>query len=183
MFNRREPLANEMVYYIQTKGKQIEKQGMKDNLYMAMENWLTLGIQAGFCISEWAQYRTRLNQANDFARSCDGSSTTFRTEDILSFLSGKKMINIKQSLLKLKHAKLVNLCWRFQKNLDNGQQLTYTSDKSPVLCFVKSAVEIRRRVLRAKLDILKPISVFLQHDKIPKNDKFIIDIHIKTLRI
>ena len=109
-------LANEMVYYIQTKGKQIEKQGMKDNLYMAMENWLTLGMQAGFRISEWAQYRTRLNQANDFARSCDGSSTTFRTEDILSFLSGKKMINIKQSLLKLKHVKLVNLCWRFQKD-------------------------------------------------------------------
>ena len=52
MSNRREPLTNEMVHYIQSKGKKLEKQGMMDNLHLAMSNWLTLGMQAGFCISE-----------------------------------------------------------------------------------------------------------------------------------
>ena len=91
------------------------KQGMKNHIHMAMANWLTLGIQAGFRIREWAQEHKLLAQTNGFARSCDGSSTTFRTDDKRFVSTGKKMINTKQLLIQLKHTKLVNLRWRFQK--------------------------------------------------------------------
>ena len=67
------------------------------------------------------------------------------------------------------------------KNQDNGWQLIYSSDKKPDLCFVIAAVDIRRRFFRTNLDALTPITVFLQHDIIPKEYKFITDKHIQTL--
>ena len=91
------------------------------------------------------------------------------------------MINTTNSLSRLKHSKLVNLRWRFQKNLDNGQQMTYTSDPNPNLCFVQAAITIRRRVVRAKLESTTPIAVFLQHDVSPKAYSFITNKHITSL--
>ena len=67
------------------------------------------------------------------------------------------------------------------KNQDNGQQLNYSSDKNPDLCFVKAAVDIRRRVSRANLDALSSIAAILYHDIIPKKYNFITDKHIHTL--
>ena len=69
MPNRREPLTNEMVHYIQDKGKTLEKQGLKDNLYLSMSNWLTLGMQGGFRISEWAQTNVPPNQLHTFNKT------------------------------------------------------------------------------------------------------------------
>ena len=97
------------------------------------------------------------------------------------FLKKKKKINTIKSLAQLKNAKLVNLRWRFQKNQDNDQQLSNSSDKNPDLCFVKAAVDIRRRISRSKLDAISPIDVFLQHDTISKEYKFITDKHIHKL--
>ena len=59
---------------------------------------------------------------------------------------------------------MVNLRWYFQKKLDNGQELTFTSDMNPYLCFAKTAVEIRGRIIRAKLELINPITGFLQRD-------------------
>ena len=47
---------------------------------------------------------------------------------------------------------MVNLSIALSKYLDNGQELTLTSDVNPNLCFVKASVEIRLRVIRAELD-------------------------------
>ena len=152
-----------------------------DNLHLAMSNWMTLGMQAGFRISEWAQTNSPPTIADNFKRNVDGTSTAFRTDDLIFFSKGKKKINTIKSLVQLKNNKLVNLRWRFQKNQDNDQQLTYSSDKRPDLWFVKTAVDIRRRVARAKLDDFSPIAVFLQHDTIQKEYKFITDKHIQTL--
>ena len=52
MPNRLEPLTNEILNYIQDKGKKLDNLGRKDSLKTDMENWLTLGMQAGFRISK-----------------------------------------------------------------------------------------------------------------------------------
>ena len=94
-------------------------------------------MQAGFCISEWAQTNSPATTADNFKRNVDGTSTAFRTDDLIFFSKGKKKINTMKSLVQLKNNKLVNLRWRFHKTQDNDQQLTYSSDKIPDLCFVK----------------------------------------------
>ena len=102
MPNRREPLTNEKVHYIQSKGKQFKKQGMMDNIHLAMSNWLILGMEVGFRISEWAQTNSPPTIADNFKRNVDGTSTAFSTDDLILFSKGKKKINTIKSLAQRK---------------------------------------------------------------------------------
>lgn len=96
MPNRLEPLTNEILNYIQDKGKKLDNLDRKDSLKTDMENWLTLGMQAGFRISKWAQNYTHLSWTKIFKTNVNNFSTTFTIDDIIFFSKRKRRIDAKK---------------------------------------------------------------------------------------
>ena len=77
---------------------------------------------------------------------------------------------------------MVNIKWRFQKNNDNGQIISYVKDiNNKHICVVEACKRIRKRALQLKIHQEKPIAVYseLKHGK--KVTSFINDVHIKTI--
>ena len=150
MPNRREPLTKEMIEYIIDKGENSKKTN-SDNLYSAMGDWLVLGEQTGFRRKEWAQDRTYLHKHKDFQRNVDGSSAAFILTDMEFRAKKNKRIN-NNSLVEINKAKSVNLKWRYQKNLDNGQVISYVKDsKYKKHCFVEASKRIHKRAKRLSI--------------------------------
>ena len=76
---------------------------------------------------------------------------------------------------------MVNVRWRFQKNNDNGQVISYVEDKeNPIHCYVRAAKRIRRRAICLHQEENKPIAIFCKHAKGSKID-YIDDIHINKV--
>ena len=116
--NRKEPVTKKMVEYIIAKGKQLKKDN-PDNIYWALSNWLVLGQQTDFRRREWAQDKTYLKKYNDVERNIDGSPAAFIRSDFKFLLSGNRRLN-NDSEKEFKKVSIIDITWRFQKNLDNG---------------------------------------------------------------
>ena len=111
--DRREPLTKNMIEYIYNKGIKLAK-CKKDNLYMALADWLILGQQTGFRRKEWAQDRSYVKKHKDIQRNVDGSPSAFIISDME--FRGKNNKRLDQNSTKdLQRACIVNLKWRFQK--------------------------------------------------------------------
>ena len=81
-----------------------------------------MGNYYGFRLSEWAQNDE--NKAKFPLLAIDGSPLDFTFEDF-QFLSAKGR-NLKQGFdhkLATRNAAVVEVRWRYQKNLDNGQKI------------------------------------------------------------
>ena len=65
MPNRREPLTKPIIKYIIQKGKSLASKSA-DNIYLALSDWLILGLQSGFRRKEWAQDKNHLTKYKDF---------------------------------------------------------------------------------------------------------------------
>ena len=180
MPNRREPLTKEMIEYIIDKGENSKKTN-PDNLYSAMGDWLVLGEQTGFRRKEWAQDRTYLHKHKDFQRNVDGSSAAFILTDMEFRAKKNKRIN-NNSLVEINKAKSVNLKWRYQKNLDNGQVISYVKDsKYKKHCFVEASKRIHKRAKRLSIKKDNPIAVHTEIKKEKKKTHYIDDKHITSL--
>ena len=74
---------------------------------------------------------------------------------------GNKRIN-NTSNKEVSKASVTNLEWRFQKNLDNNQTISYIEDnKYKKLCFVRASKRIRNRALKLKIPNDQTIAVFI----------------------
>ena len=73
-----------------------------DNIHLAMSNWLILGMQVGFRISERAHTNSPPTIADNFKRNVDSTATAFSTDDLILFSKGKKKINTIKSLAQRK---------------------------------------------------------------------------------
>ena len=130
-----------MVEYIFNKGMIILKSN-KDNLYAALADWLILGQQSGFRRKEWAQDRSHLKKFKDIQRNVDESPSAFIINDFEFRGSNNKRID-QNSNNAVNRARIVNVKWRFQKNNDNGQVISYVEDKgNPIHCYVRAAKRI-----------------------------------------
>ena len=91
-----------------------------------------------------------------------------------------KRIN-QNSNYEVNRVNIVNLKWRFQKNNDNGQVISYVEDKTNIqYCYVSACKRIRHRALKLKQDSMKPIAIF--NSGIKKNKiSYIDDTHISSL--
>ena len=147
---------------------------------MALADWLILGQQSGFRRKEWAQDRSYVKKHKDIQRNVDGSPSAFIISD-LEF-RGKNNTYLDQNSTKdLQRACIVNLKWRFQKNNDNGQIISYVEDNSnKTHCFVQACKRIKQRALRLKQKNNKPIAIFIDNPK-DKKILYIDDIHISTI--
>ena len=163
--NRREPLTWQMVHWVQQKAAQEESMGKQDNIYSVLTNWFTMGMQAGFRKSEWAQDSGLLKSSKEVAKNVDGSSKAFTLADFT--FKGARGGSIPRLFpSSLNRAAMVDITWRFQKNKDNGQAITYAKDSnSPGDCFIAAAIAVVRRALRLKVAQDKPVAVYATHTK------------------
>ena len=180
MPNRREPVTKQMTEYIIEKGKRLNKTN-PDNIYTSLGNWLVLGQQAGFRRKEWAQDRTHLKKYKDYQRNIDGSAAAFILKDFeFRGTNNKRIDNSKDK--DIKKSKTVNIEWRYQKNLDNGQKITYAKDnKCKKHCFIEASKCIRARAKRLAVKKEDPIAVFSEIKKGKKKICYIDDKHITSL--
>ena len=152
-----------------------------DNLYLALGNWLVLGEQTGFRRKEWAQDRTYLKKHKSIERNIDGSSAAFIMCDFEFRMKNNKRINNK-SIKEVNKATMINIKWRFQKNLDNGQVLSYVDDPTNKQhCAVEASRTIYKRAKKLKIENDMPIAVYTEIKNGKQKVCYIDDIHIKSL--
>ena len=177
--NRREPITKEIISYITNKGKTLNRVN-PNNIYSALSDWLILGLQSGFRRKEWAQDHKYLKRFNDIQRNVDGSSAAFILEDFEFRSNNNKRIN-QNSNNQINKATTVNIKWRYQKNNDNGQVITYVQDNTEKeFCYVRACKRIYHRAKQLKQKKEQPIAIFT--DKKTKNKiHYIDDIHISSL--
>ena len=180
MPNRKEPVTKQMIEYIIKKGQSLYNRN-PNNIYTALADWLIVGQQAGFRRKEWAQDRTHLHKNKDIERNIDGSSAAFILDDFQFRAKGDKRLK-EFSLRDLKKSHTVNIKWRFQKNNDNGQVITYVIDNiNKQHCVVEACKRIYKRAISLKIPQDRPIAVFTQEKMGRNKTSYIDDIHIKNL--
>lgn len=94
---------------------------------------------------------------------------------------GNKRLN-NSSSTEISKAYIVNMKWRFQKNNDNGQVISYAKDNSNKQhCAVQACIRLRKRAIRLKIAQDSLIAVFTETKKGKNKICYIDDVHIKTL--
>ena len=141
---------------------------------------LILGLQSGFRRKEWAQDKNHLTKYKDVQRNVDKSPSAFILTDFEFRGTNNTRIN-QLNNKEVKKATTVNVKWRYQKNNDNGQIISYMEDnQDPTFCYVKAAKRIRNRALKYKISSTMPIAIYKD---ITKSNKtvYINDMHIKMI--
>jgi len=146
--NRRDPLTTQMLDLLHSSAKQAHP----DSYQAALYDWLVIGIQAGFRKSEWCQDTSSLSSSGDIALNVDGSSKAFTRDDFV--LESKT----KNSTLKYDY---LTIRWRFQKNSQNGQTISFAHDYNhPHRSPVTAARNILERAQRLRVPQSSPIAIF-----------------------
>ena len=127
-----------------------------------LADWGVLGLAAGLRLSEWCQ-----DQSHDYfplskpiTRNVDGTARAFIAEDFV-FLNKYKQKVPFTSKMKLCHVSYVAICWRFQKNLDNGQVITFRKSTNVNYCPVNAALCIMLRAHRLNILPDQPLAVVM----------------------
>ena len=177
--NRREPVTKEMIEYISKKGEALSK-SEPDNIYSALSDWLILGMQSGFRRKEWAQEHSYLKKHKDVQRNVDKSVSAFTIKDFEFRGSKNKRLN-QNCTRTVNNAKSVNVTWRYQKNNDNGQVITYVEDiNNKEFCYVQAAKRIRLRAIKLKQSNNLPIAIYNKYKK-KIQINYITDVDIKNI--
>ena len=157
--NRRNMISDSMMTWLLSSSKE----SSLDSATSAIIDWIILGRYTGYRKSEW----------------CQSSQTSFETVDEwpgkpprammfgdFTFLDGKeRRISFNTSCLTddIYH---VIIQWRFQKNGQNGEEVTFTRDMvNPQYCPVLAACRICFRALRLSTPKNEPIAVFSGKNK------------------
>ena len=116
----------------------------------------------------------------DIKRNIDGSSAAFIMKDFEFRGNKNKRIN-NSSTKEINKAVINTIKWRFQKNLDNGQVISYIEDrKNKLHCAVTASKRIYKRAKSLNIAKDKPIAVFTEC-KGKKKVCFIDDVHITNI--
>lgn len=131
-----------------------------DSLYDCFFDWLSLGRYTGFRLSEWAQTRKysyeRVTNTND-SRAMINSDWLFYDQN--GHIIDKTNSNSSRVFR-------VDICWRFQKNKQNGEVISFWRDNvEPRFCPVRAAWRISLRALRLGIPAQQPIGQFFDHTR------------------
>ena len=121
MPNRREPVTPEMIECMWERCKNLPI----DSLEYALFDWNVLGRYYGFRLSEWAQNKE--NKKKFPLPAVDGTPLAFVFQDFT--FQGRQNRALHQPFnkqLSASQIENVKVKWRYQKNLDNGQEITQT---------------------------------------------------------
>ena len=163
MPNRQEPLTVEMTQHLISRSKSFHQ----DSPEAAMADWSSVGLQAGPRSSEWCQSNSKffLPVTAPVKLNVDGSATAFTAADFVLKNKFKRPILLTLSLDRSTVA-FVSVKWRFQKNGDNGQVITYARNlDNKDLCFVSAVISILDRAQRLSVKPGCPIAVVMAGKK------------------
>jgi len=154
--NRREPLTIDMLTYLQ----KIAILSHPDSYNAAIFDWLLIGIFAGFRKTEWMQDSHVYKTTGTYQKvSKDGSARAFIASDFSFSPFSPSQINLAQKS-STPHGQL-HIKWRYQKNGQNGQVISYNHNiLNEDFSVVLAAQRILRRAQRLQVPDDQPISVF-----------------------
>ena len=154
---RREPLTKPMVLALQHKASTSSNVHTIDN---AIADWATLGLFIGQRLSEFAQDATQLkNKPFNYTTNKDGSATAFIMSDFTFYANDRQQIpDITAKVVPTPIS--IDVKWRFQKNGQNGQIITFASNPTDTtMCPVRAAVRICQRAAHFGVPANFPIGV------------------------
>ena len=157
MPNRQEPLTIDMIQHLITQSHSSHQ----DSPECAITDWSIMGLQSGFRCSEWCQPHSNkyLPLSASITNNIDGSAAAFIASDFVLKDKKKRTLTFTTNL---DHSKVVycSTRWRFQKNGDNGQIITYSRNPhDPELCYISAILRIFARAKRLKIKPNSPIAV------------------------
>ena len=152
--NRRSIIDDEMI----EEHYQRKLSSLQDSLEDCFFDWLILGRYTGFRLSEWAQTRKHtyeLIEGTTDARAMidDDWSYYDHTGRLIDKLQSNEHLIYK-----------VDICWRFQKNKQNGEIISFWRDDiDPRFCPVRAAWRITMRARRLGIDKSQPLGQYFDH--------------------
>jgi len=154
--NRREPLTLDMLVYFHKKSLLAHP----DSYDAAIFDWLLIGIFAGFRKTEWMQDTSHYRSTGTYQRvPKDGSARAFIATDFQFSPLPPSQRHLTQT--STPQFGQLHITWRFQKNSQNGQSISYTHNfLKEEFSVVSAADRILRRAQRLQVPITHPIAVF-----------------------
>ena len=149
--NRREIIDDNMleIFYKQSLA------APEDSLDQAFFDWLAVGRYTGFRLSEWAQTRKLTYEYVDGTEE----ARAMINSDWQCFDKDGKLLE--KTPGNLPHLYKVNIKWRYQKNGQNGETISYwRDDVDPRLCPVRAAWRILMRASRLGIPPHEPIGQY-----------------------
>jgi hypothetical protein len=152
--NRREAFTDEMIAEFHRRAQSSHPDDIASCLYA----WIALGRYTGFRRSEWAQTR---KLSYECAPDNSGDARALIDADMLFFDSQGHLLDKLPTLVSPPLFR-VDIRWRWQKNGDNGQVISFWRDESnPVWCPVQAAWRICQRARRLQIPPHEPIGKYL----------------------
>ena len=156
MPNRRETVTAKMIEEMWKICKDLDQ----DSFECAILDWNILGRYYGFRLSEWAQNEE--NNRNFPLLAIDGTPLAFTFDDFQ--FEGRGNRCLRQSFSKSlseEDVENVEVRFRYQKNLDNGQRIKQTkNDANSKFCSVRAAARIRARARRLNSSAKETLAKF-----------------------
>ena len=152
--NRRHPVTINMLEFLHKHQLNLHQ----DCYECALYDWLVLGMQTGQRKSEWCQDATEFRKSNTFSRSIKQTSIAFTQNDFsLSYKSTPH-----ESTSQHPHRpNYLQITWRFQKNGQNGQAVSFAHNyRHPHLSPVRAAERILTRATRLSQPAHSPLAVY-----------------------
>lgn len=152
--DRKEPVTDSMFLYIASQAKLAPQDSLLDSL----KDWLVWSRYGGPRRAEWCQ--TTMTKYQTVEHGPPDEAAAFRRDDITFYTKeGLAIDPTNRSDLKLVHH--ANVRWRYQKNEDNGEEITYYIDASnPEWCPCLALWNIVQRALRLRIPSQQPIGQY-----------------------
>ena len=177
--NRRHPVTLNMIDYLFT----LQQHKHPDSYDCALYDWLVLGLHTGHRKSEWCQDTTSFRNSGSFSRSIKNTSTAFIAQD---FRLSYKPTPHESSSPTVPRPNYLEIQWRFQKNGQNGQVVSFAHNyKHPHRSPVHAAERILKRAKRLSNPADHPIAIFASTTpkNSPKSSSYILHSQVeKSLR-
>ena len=173
MPDRKECITDSMFAHINDLSKESES----DSLISALKDWICWGRYGGQRRQEWCQKTKSKFSTIPEGEGPAGEALAFRADDILFFDKSGRLLDIGR--VKFKRAYSASVCWRYQKNKNNGEKISYyRDDSSPDWCAVRALWNISQRAFRFGIPSNEPIAKYREKNG---SISFITDYHVKAL--
>jgi len=157
--NRRHPVTISMLNSLY----QTQKSLHQDSYLSALFDWLVVGMQTGQRKSEWCQDLPNFKKTQKVALSVQSTPLAFIADD---FVLSSKPIPSSSNISSdhpPPHFNYLTITWRFQKNGQNGQAVSFSHDyANPHLSVVAAAERILLRAQRLHQPHHLPLAVYAQ---------------------
>jgi hypothetical protein len=155
---RKEMISDSMFHYIEN----LASRASEDSLVRSIADWIALGCYTGFRKSEWcSDHHESFDTIDDPNWGDRQPAVPVIAQDFrFSTATGRRVHNVDS--MPDNDITFTTLCFRKQKNNDNGQTLTYRRrEDSSWMCPTQASLNIVRRAKRLGTPSYCPAAVYL----------------------